>query len=303
MNRIKELMELLFIVGFIVACHVVSKTDSSSLLTFDKQGHRGCRGLMPENTIPAMIKALELDVTTLEMDAVVTKDKQVILSHEPFFSHEIATQPGGKPITAAEERSFNIYRMTYIETQQFDVGMKPHARFLQQQKMPAKKPLLAEVIDSVERYCAVHKLPLPFYNIETKSQSFTDNLFHPSPEEFVDLIMMVINQKGIAERTIIQSFDFRTLHILNQKYPLIKAAALIEDSDKRSLEVHLSELGFKPAIYSPHYSLINEELIKKCHAQNIRVIPWTVNDKSKIEELRKKGVDGIITDYPDLFRQ
>src|SRR5215218_6256489 len=140
MKWIKEVMELLFVVGFIVACHVVAKTDSSSLAVFDKQGHRGCRGLMPENTIPAMIKALELGVTTLEMDAVITKDKQVILSHEPFFNHEIATQPDGKPIMAAEERNFNIYRMTYFETQQFDVGMKPHPRFLQQQRIPAKKP-------------------------------------------------------------------------------------------------------------------------------------------------------------------
>lgn len=303
MKWIKEVMELLFVVGFIVACHVVAKNDSSASNFFDKQGHRGCRGLMPENTIPAMVKALQLGVTTLEMDAVITKDKQVIVSHEPFFSHEIATQPDGKPINTSEEKNFNIYKMTYSETQQFDVGLKPHPRFLQQQKLPARKPLLADLIDSVEQYCLLHKLPLPFYNIETKSQPFTDNLFHPAPEEFVDLVMQVVNQKGIAERTIIQSFDFRTLRVLNRKYPLIKAAALVEDFDKRSLEVQLRELSFTPAIYSPHYSLVNDELIRSCRAQKIKVIPWTVNDKSKIDELRKMGVDGIITDYPNLFQQ
>jgi glycerophosphoryl diester phosphodiesterase len=301
MKWIKELMELLFVVGFIVACHVVEKTNYSVAPAFDKQGHRGCRGLMPENTIPAMLKALEFGVTTLEMDAVITGDKQVILSHEPFFSHEITTQPDGKTISAAEEKNFNIYKMTYFETQQFDVGLKPHPRFLRQQRMPAKKPLLADVIDSVEQYCHSHKLPLPFYNIETKSQPFTDNLFHPAPEEFLDLIMKVINFKGIAQRTIIQSFDFRTLHVLNKKYPRIKAAALVEDFDKRSLDVHLGELSFIPAIYSPHHSLVTDQLIKTCHTRNIKVIPWTVNDKPTMDQLRKMGVDGIITDYPDLF--
>jgi glycerophosphoryl diester phosphodiesterase len=301
MKWIKELMELLFVVGFIVACHVVKKTEPHLLPTFDVQGHRGCRGLMPENTIPAMLKALELGVSTLEMDAVITRDKQVILSHEPFFNHEISTQPDGRPIPASEEKNFNIYRMTYFETQQYDVGLKPHPRFLKQHRIPVKKPLLADVIDSVEQYCLLNKLPLPFYNIETKSQPFTDNLFHPAPEEFVDLIMQVINHKGIAQRTIIQSFDFRTLHVLNKKYPLIMAAALVEDFDKRSLEVHLSELSFTPAIYSPHHSLVNQNLIKKCHSQNIKVIPWTVNDKPAIDQLKKMGVDGIITDYPDLF--
>lgn len=303
MKWIKELMELLFVVSFIVACHVVAKTDSSLTSAFDKQGHRGCRGLMPENTLPAMIKALELGVTTLEMDAVITNDRQVILSHEPFFSHEIATQPDGKPIDASEERNFNIYKMTYNETQQFDVGLRSNPRFLQQQKIPAKKPLLSDVIDSVERYCSVHKRPLPFYNIETKSQPVTDNLFHPAPEEFVDLLMQVINRKGIAERTIVQSFDFRTLHVLNAKYPLIKTAALIEDYDKRTLEAQLLELTFTPTIYSPQFSLVTGDLVKKCHAQRIKVIPWTVNDKATIEQMKKMGVDGIITDYPNLFER
>ena len=142
---------------------------------------------------------------------------------------------------------------------------------------------------------------MPFFNIETKSQPLTDNTFHPAPEEFVELVLNVVNKKGIAERVIIQSFDFRTLHVLNRKFPLIKTAALIEDFDKRGLEVHLNELSFLPTIYSPHYSLVNDDLIKKCHAQKIKVIPWTVNDKEKITQLKQMGVDGIITDYPDLF--
>jgi glycerophosphoryl diester phosphodiesterase len=88
--------------------------------------------------------------------------------------------------------------------------------------------------------------------------------------------------------------------VVNRKYPLIKTAALVEDFDKQPFEEQLKKLGFTPTIYSPHYSLINEELISKCHAQNIKIIPWTVNDKPTIDSLRKMGVDGIISDYPDL---
>ena len=300
MKKITEYLELIFVIGIVVACHVVKKSEPSILPVFDKQGHRGCRGLMPENTIPAMIKALELGVTTLEMDVVITKDKQVLLSHEPFFDHEISSYQG-KSVESSEERKFNIYQLTYEETQQFDVGLKPHPRFLQQKKIPVKKPLLADVIDSIENYCRRQKLPLPFYNIETKSQPLTDQLFHPAPEAFVNLVMNVINQKSIAERVIIQSFDFRTLKVIHTNYPSIKTAALIEDFDKEGLENHLRDLGFVPSIYSPHYSLVTEELVQKCHVQKMKVIPWTVNDRLKIDELRRMGVDGIITDYPDLF--
>lgn len=298
---VKDLIELVLVIGIVVACHVVKKPDPSPLPVFDKQGHRGCRGLMPENTVPAMIHALELGVTTLEMDAVITKDKHVILSHEPFFNHEISTKQDGQPVDVSEEKKFNIYQMTYFETSQFDVGMKSNPRFVKQQKLAAKKPLLSEVIDSVEQYCQLKKIPLPFYNIETKSQPITDQIFHPSPEEYVDLLMQVVNQKGISERTVIQSFDFRTLQVMSRKYPLVKTSALIEDYDKRSLEAQLGQLGFVPTVYSPHYSLVNSDLIKKCHAQNIKVIPWTVNDKPMILQLKQLGVDGVITDYPDLF--
>ena len=300
--KIRDVIELVLVIGIVVACHAVKKSQSSILPVFDKQGHRGCRGLMPENTIPAMIRALELGVTTLEMDAVITKDDHVILSHEPFFSNDVSTKHDGTPVAMSEERKFNIFQMTYFETQQFDVGIKPHPRFPQQQKVPAKKPLLSDVIDSVEKYCQVHNLQAPFYNIETKSQPVTDYIFHPAPEKFTDLVMQVINKKGIAERVIIQSFDFRTLQVMNRKYPLIKTAALIEDHDKRSLETQLSALSFVPTIYSPHYSLVSSELVEKCHAQNMKVIPWTVNDKPTIDRLRQMKVDGIITDYPDLFR-
>ena len=268
--------------------------------TFDLQGHRGSRGLMPENTIPAMLKAIDMGVTTLEMDAVITKDKQVILSHEPFFNHEITTKPIGSYVTAAEEKSLNIYGMTYAETQTYDVGLKAHPKFSRQQKMRATKPLLSTVIDSVEAYCKSNNLRLPFYNIETKTKTSTDNVYHPAPAEFVDLLMGVIVKKNINERIIIQSFDPRTLQYLHKKYPSIKTALLIEVFDKRDMLAQLQELGFTPTIYSPANELVTPALIRACHKKGIKVIPWTVNDAGKFNLLKNMGVDGIITDYPDL---
>ena len=91
--------------------------------------------------------------------------------------------------------------------------------------------------------------------------------------------------------------------MMHRRHPDIKTAALIEDFDKRTFEEHLKALGFKPTIYSPHYSLVTAELLKQCHQKNIRVVPWTVNSKNEIEQLKNLGVDGIITDYPNLFNE
>ena len=269
--------------------------------SFDKQGHRGCRGLMPENTWPAMKKALDLGVTTLEMDVVFTKDKDAVLSHEPWFGQEITTKPDGTYIGDREERKYNIYWMTYEEVKTFDVGMKPHPRFPRQEKMKAVKPLLRDIIDSVKQYMMTRRRPFPFFNIETKCLPIGDKVFHPEPAEFVELLMAVIREKGIEHLTIIQSFDFRTLQYLHQKYPSITTSMLIEDYDKRGLSEQIKALGFTPNIYSPAVELVDQKLVKDCHSQNIKVIPWTVNEKQKIDELKKMGVDGVISDYPDLF--
>lgn len=277
---------------------------------FDKQGHRGCRGLMPENTIPAMLHALDLGVTTLEMDIAFTKDSVAILSHEPFFNHEISSflsvgTYATKLIDVEEkkEKSYNIYQMTFAETQQFDVGLKPHPRFPQQQKMAAHKPRLVDVFEAVKTDMMTKRRPFPFYNIETKTQPATDNIYHPAPEAFVDMLMKVIKEKGMEDFVTIQSFDFRTLQYLHKHYPTIKTAMLIEDYDKRIFEDQIKALGFAPTIYSPAYILATEAVIKKCHAQNIKIIPWTVNDKAKITALKNLGVDGIISDYPNLFNE
>ncbi|MBL7700191.1 MAG: glycerophosphodiester phosphodiesterase [Chitinophagaceae bacterium] len=273
----------------------------AQLPEFDKQGHRGCRGLMPENTIPAMIRAIDLGVTTLEMDVVFTSDDKAVLSHEPFFNHDITTKSDGGFITSREEKGFNIYRMTYAETQAFDVGMKPNPRFPKQTKLKATKPLLSDVIDAVENYVHSKNLTPVFYNIETKTRSSTDNVFHPEPARFVDLLMGVITKKNIKERVVIQSFDVRTLQYLHKNYPEIKTSLLIERFDKYSVRQKVALLGFVPTVLSPESGMVNVSLVEYAHANGMKIVPWTVNTRDGIKRLKDLKVDGIITDYPDLF--
>src|SRR4029079_15930170 len=124
----------------------------------------GCRGLMPENTIPAFLKAVELGITTLEMDVVISKDSQVVVSHDPYFNHEITTKPNGDTINEAEEKDLKLYRMSYEEIRQYDVGIKPHPRFPLQQKIKAYKPLLSDVLDSVVMHITMLKRAPVYYN-------------------------------------------------------------------------------------------------------------------------------------------
>lgn len=267
--------------------------------SFDLEGHRGCRGLMPENTIPAMIKAIDLNVNTLEMDVVITADKQVVVSHEPYFNHEITTLPSGDAIDAADEWGYNIYHMTYDSVKFYDVGLKKHPRFPDQEKMKVFKPLLSDLIDSVENYCAKINHPKVNYNIEIKSLDSTDAIYHPAPEEYADLLIQVINDKRIADRVIIQSFDARSLKIVRSKYAAMKLSYLIDTGDTIPLKNFVKQFGFKPEIISPDFSLLTQPIVNILHKQGIQVIPWTVDDIDSAKKLYRWGVDGIITDYPD----
>jgi len=270
--------------------------------SFDIQGHRGCRGLMPENTVGAMIRALDLGVTTLEMDVVISKDNKVVVSHEPWFESEITTKPDGSFIKQGEAMQYNLYQMNYDEIMKYDVGIKPHPRFPKQEKIKAIKPLLSDLLDSVAESMKTRRRPFPYFNIETKCLPAGDNRFHPKPEEFVELLIAVIKEKGVEERVIIQSFDFRTLKYLHDKYPSIKTAMLIEDSDENDFDGQLKRLGYTPEIYSPNYTLVDDELVKQCHAKGMKIIPWTVNDEKQLKKLKKLGIDGVITDYPDVIK-
>lgn len=267
--------------------------------TFDKQGDRGARGLMPENTIAGILRSLDLGVTTIGMNVVISKDNQVVLSHEPYFNNEISLTPLGKPISLKEEKTYNLYKMDYAEIRKFDVGSKFHKRFPGQQKFRAYKPLLSEVIDSVEAYVKLHKLPKPNYGIEVKTIRKGDLEFHPEPAEFSQLVMDVVISKKISKRTIIQAFDVRSLQYVHEKYPKMKTALMIDE--KEDFENNIKDLGFNPTVYSPYSVLVGKGLVDRCHAAGIQIIPWTVNSLKEMRYMVGLGVDGIITDFPNLF--
>ncbi|MGE8553297.1 MAG: glycerophosphodiester phosphodiesterase family protein [Chryseobacterium jejuense] len=297
-----------------------------SAQTFDNQAHRGGKSLYPENTIPAMKNALKMNVTTLEMDLAITKDKKVILSHDSFLSPELITKPNGTYIPKDSGFYYKIYEMPYSKIQTFDVGLKKLDNYPDQKKMKVQKPLFSDIIDACESYSRELKRPLPYYNIETKTRPFSDNIFHPEPQEFVHLMMKIIVEKGIQDRVIIQSFDPRTLEIIHKEYPKIMTAFLVEKVDDKKLEQqranfknipvekfklypnHLNGvagdmkfLSFTPTIYSPDHKLVTPILIQECHALGMKVIPWTVNTKERLQELKNMGIDGVISDDPRIF--
>ena len=267
----------------------------------DIQGHRGCRGLMPENSIEGFIHALKIGVTTLEMDVVITGDKQVLLSHEPYMSHEICLDSSGVEITSDREKNHNIYQMEMAQIRQYDCGSKFHARFPEQEKFRTTKPLLSEVIDSVESYLLSSGISAVDYNIEIKSTPETDGQFHPGPEEFAGLLLSLIEAKGLTSRTIIQSFDPRPLRYLKEIKIPVRLALLVENI--KSPGWNIRRLGFKPDIYSPYFKLLSKRMVKDLRASGIKVIPWTVNDPDDMEKMMAMEVDGIITDYPDRLKR
>lgn len=190
--------------------------------------------------------------------------------------------------------------MNYDEIRKCDCGSKIHPRFLSQKKVKTYKPLLSEMIDSVENYIQ-KKYPKKIisYNIETKSASEGDLVFHPEPKEFVALVLKVIEDKKISDRVYIQSFDVRTLQYLHKTKPTLKTVLLIENL--LSVKENLKILGFNPTVYSPEFILLNKKNIKYLHSKNIKVIPWTVNEISDMKKLINLNVDGLISDFPNKY--
>lgn len=257
--------------------------------SFDWQGHRGARGLMPENTIPAFLHALEYPaIRTLELDVVISKDSLVVVSHEPWLSPVICAVDGA---------ALNLFQMTYEEIRQFDCGLKKHPRFPQQAKIGVYKPTLAEVVGEVDRYCQLQGRPLPRFNIELKAQPEWDDTFTPSPPAFARLVLKEIQDLGIVSRTTLQSFDPRILRELHRTDPALTLSYLVEKSFEFGQLA--TQLGFEPAILSPGHRLVNAEMIREAKQRGMKVIPWTVNQPSRMKRLMEMGVDGIITDYPD----
>lgn len=294
-SSIFRVMKWILCFAFMV-CSFVTQAQSY-IPKFDIQGHRGARGLCPENTIPAFLLALDSGVTTLEFDLAITKDQRVVVSHEPWMSASICKTPEGLAFDSKDERKYNIYKMTYDQVRQWDCGSKGNNSFPQQQKMTTSKPLLSDVIVAAENHIKSYTRYEVDYNIELKSSPEGDNKFHPSPQVFSDLVYKLIDEYLPWDRVVIQCFDFRVLRYWHEKYPDVRLSAVVDN--KKTIEENLDDLGFMPSIYSPYYKLLTKEDVKWLHDKKIRVIPWTVNETNDMLSLKGMNVDGFITDYPD----
>ncbi len=263
----------------------------------DIQGHRGCRGYFPENSIPGFLHAIDIGVDTLEMDAVVSKDGLTILSHEPFMSHEIAITPAGRQISKEDEDSHNIYNMTYEEIKTYDAGSRVHPRFLDQLSLTTYKPSLLDMARAVESKLATLGRSSINFNIEIKRKPKWDlTNHHPDYRTFADIVIRDIIKAGILSTTTVQCFDIPTLQYLHESYPEVRTVYLIEN--RNSPEENLEILGFSPTIYSPDFRLVNNHLIQYCKDNNLLLVPWTVNESQDIQRMIELEVDGIISDYP-----
>lgn len=289
--------------GCLAACSTTKQAASSRLAgypSFYKEGHRGARGWMPENTIPAMTKGIELGANIIEVDVYVTKDGQVLIAHDPFVNIGISTLSDGRSISKDSAKLYTWHQMNYEDIRRIDVGLKGNSAFPQQAHVAAYMPLLGELIDSVEAYTTSRKLTPTIYNIEIKSNPKMDGVYQPAPDVLVKAVMDVVKTKNIGKRFYLQSFDMRPLQEAHKSYPEVTIGFLTGDA-KRSVDENLQALGFKPDIYSPAYQLVKQETVAACKKHGMKLVPWTVNTAAEVEQMIKLGVDGIITDYPDLL--
>ncbi len=263
----------------------------------DIQGHRGARGLLPENTIPAFIRALDEGVTTLELDVVITADGQVVVSHEPYMSASICQKPDGSRINKSDSREHNIFEMTFEEVAAYDCGSTGNPGFENQKPMKVHKPLLSAMLKAAEAHVKNNQLAAVNYNVEIKSSPAGDEVFHPDVATFSRLVLAVLNKHLPKSRYTIQSFDFRVLKHLQKEYPDVTLVALVENA--RKYQTLIEDLGFTPAVFSPNHFFLTKEMVDHCHEKGMKVVPWTVNDRERMQKLVEMGVDGIITDYPD----
>jgi glycerophosphoryl diester phosphodiesterase len=259
-------------------------------------GHRGARGHLPENTIPGFRKALALGARWLELDIVVTQDRQLLVSHEPWMHSQLCTRPDGRPV--ADGQAHNIYEMTAREAQRYDCGRRGDPDFPGQKARAAHKPLLGEVVAAVQHYRDSLMLrDTVFYNIEIKAKPAWDGQFTPPPAPYAELVARRIRELGIGDRCMVQSFDHRVLNELHEQAAHLRLGYLSAKPFALMMATK-TKLAFRPYAFNPNYRLVNKQLLRRAHRQGIRVVPWTVNDQGRMKELIRLGVDGLISDYP-----
>lgn len=309
-----DLKNCLIALGLILvnAIHAVSAVEV--------QGHRGARGLAPENTLPGFARALEIGVDVLELDVAVTADGVVVASHDPQLDPALTRGPDGQWI---REHDLLISRMTYAELKNFDVGrINPDSSYAR--KFPGQTPVDATPVPSLLELAALVRRTgnrKVRFNVEIKSRPDRPDLTLP-PEDFADRVVATLRESGIAERAVVQSFHWRALDRVRAVAPEIDTACLTSERDwlnnvnrgnGRSAWTGMDVEAFGGsvprlvqatgcAIWSPYHAEVTSALVDEAHALNLRVVAWTVNAPEDMASLIGLGVDGIITDYPDRLR-
>jgi glycerophosphoryl diester phosphodiesterase len=260
---------------------------SSSTFALDLQGHRGARGLMPENTLPGFAHALSIGVTTLELDTGVTRDGVVVIHHDRALNPDIARGPDGKWI---EPPGARISDLSFAELQRYDVGRIrpgsdyarrfPHQKAVDGTRIPRLSQLFDEAPGSVR------------FNIETKIAP------DAPPEPFARALIDEVRNAGVAARTTIQSFDWRTLGVVESEAPEIATSYLTSAKDADPDRVHAA--GGR--IWSPDFGSLTGENLARARKLGLKIVAWTVNERADIARALDMKLDGIISDYPDRVR-
>ncbi|MEO8304629.1 MAG: glycerophosphodiester phosphodiesterase [Betaproteobacteria bacterium] len=295
---------------------------AASAWAFDLQGHRGARGLAPENTLAAFTRAQAIGVTTLETDLAVTRDGVLVISHDPFLNPDLVRDAEGRwlAIKGPPIRTLNL-----AELKRYDIGrLNPASAYARQfpEQQPAdgqRFPALTELFD----YVKSTGKPLQF-NLETKIRP-------DQPDETVDaatfarFVVDAVRGAGLANRATIQSFDWRTLVESKKLAPEIETACLTIESDGMDTVKRKSGLaspwhagldlsaygGSLPRIakaagcatWSPFWRNVTPAAVAEAHGLGLKVLPWTVNDPADMARLIDMKVDGLISDYPDRLRK
>jgi glycerophosphoryl diester phosphodiesterase len=289
----------------------------TNAIAFDLQGHRGARGLAPENTLAAFRAALAIGVDTLELDTVLTQDGIVVISHEPRLNPDLARDASGQWITPPGAA---IRSLALAEVQAYDVGrLRPDTRYAKglAQQQPAdgeRIPTLAALFEMVRRSGNGSVR----FNIETKLTPIDPDLA-PAPEDFVRSVLAVVDAHGMRGRVTLQSFDWRTLAFAQRLAPEIPTVCLTSQqpwgnnvADVRwTAGLALAEQGSVAklvkaagcAVWSPYFGDVSAASVDEAHRLKLQVIVWTVNDPAQIGQMLGLGVDGIISDRPDRVRE
>ena len=256
-------------------------------------GHRGCSRHGPENTVPAFLHATGTGCQWIELDVVITADDHVLVSHEPWMDHHTCLDPQGKPLTQEQGRGINIFKLPLEDVQRYQCFSEAGTAAPQH----IHKPTLAETVNAVDRFAEQRNIAKPGFNIEVKSEPALYATFQPEAGRFAALVVQEVIALGIAERSIIQSFDVAILEALHASTPQIPLALLVENAD--GMEANLQRLSFTPDYYSPAFSIANKQLAEQLREKGIGLLVWTVNEEADMVNLLDLGVDGIITDLPE----